>query len=86
MRHLAAREAKTRFGELLDLAQREPVAIEKHGRRVAVMMSVQDFDELEALKQDHLRRELAEGLADLEAGRSVDGEAYFEALLRDDSD
>ncbi len=34
MKVMAAKEAKNRFGMLMDSAQREPVAIEKHGRRV----------------------------------------------------
>jgi len=34
MKAIAAREAKNRFGSLMDVAQREPVAIEKHGRPV----------------------------------------------------
>lgn len=33
MRTSASGEAKNRFGELLDTAPREPVMIEKHGRR-----------------------------------------------------
>ncbi len=47
-----ASEAKTRFGRLLDTAQREPVMIEKNGRPFAVMLSRHDYD--------HLQRELAE--------------------------
>jgi len=42
MKDIAAREAKNRFGTLMDTAQREPVAIEKHGRPLAVLMSVEE--------------------------------------------
>ena len=38
MKTLGASEAKNRFGELLDLARREPVQIAKKGRSVAIMM------------------------------------------------
>lgn len=81
MRNIAAREAKTRFGELLDSAQREPVAIEKHGRRVAVILSAEAYDEIEALKLEHLRAALRAGLDDLDNGRSLDGEAFFQSLI-----
>lgn len=47
---LAAKDARQGFGELLDSAQREPVTIEKKGRPVAVLMSVIEFQRLEALE------------------------------------
>ena len=47
MAEMAAKEAKTRFGELLDTAQREPVVIKKHGRDVAVVISAKDYKEIE---------------------------------------
>ncbi len=80
MRTMAALEAKTRFGELLDTAQREPVTIEKHGRPVAVMLSADDYRELEALKLASLRAEIRKGLDDIEAGRTVDGAAALQGL------
>lgn len=39
-----AKEAKNRFGELLDRAQRAPVTIGKHGRPFAVMLAGIDFE------------------------------------------
>ena len=80
MRTMAALEAKNRFGELLDTAQREPVIIEKHGRAVAVMVSAEEFKELEALKLARLRSEIRKGLDDIEAGRTIDGDEAFRAL------
>lgn len=80
MRTMAALEAKNRFGELLDTAQREPVTIEKHGRPVAVMLSAHDFAELDALRLKSLRAEIRKGLDDVEAGKTVDGEAAFQEL------
>ena len=77
---IAAREAKLRFGELLDTAQREPVTIEKHGRAVAVVVSAEEYKELEALKLANLRAEIDKGLEDIAAGRTVDGEEAFKAL------
>ncbi len=80
MRSIPALEAKTRFGALLDAAQREPVTIEKHGRPVAVMMSAEDYGALEDLKRAHLRTEIRKGLDDIDAGRVVDAAAVFRRL------
>ena len=80
MRSMAAGDAKNRFGELLDAAQREPVIIEKHGRPVAVVVSAEDYRELEELKLARLRGEIGKGLDDLETGRTVDGRKAIAAL------
>ncbi len=50
MKTVAALEAKNRFGELLDTAQREPVTIEKHGRAVAVVVSAVEYEEIQKLR------------------------------------
>ncbi|MBF0196234.1 MAG: type II toxin-antitoxin system Phd/YefM family antitoxin [Planctomycetes bacterium] len=44
---MAAKEAKNSFGVLIDVAQREPVTVEKKGRPVAVMISKHDFDAMQ---------------------------------------
>ena len=36
-------DAQNRFGELLERAQREPVAVTRHGRTVAYVVGVQDM-------------------------------------------
>ncbi|MEZ2347851.1 type II toxin-antitoxin system Phd/YefM family antitoxin [Terriglobus sp. RCC_193] len=43
---LSSREAQNRFGQLLDTAQREPVAITRHGRPAAFLVSPQEMEEL----------------------------------------
>ena len=43
-----ATEVKNRFGEFLDKAQKEPVMVEKSGRSVAVLLSREDYDRLQA--------------------------------------
>jgi prevent-host-death family protein len=43
----AASEAKNNFGKLIDAAQRRPVAIERHGRTVAFVISPEDMEALE---------------------------------------
>jgi prevent-host-death family protein len=43
---MSAKAAKNAFGLLLDTARAEPVAIEKHGRRVAVVLSAEEYERL----------------------------------------
>ncbi|MDF3414853.1 type II toxin-antitoxin system Phd/YefM family antitoxin [Sulfitobacter sp. M57] len=47
MKTLSAREAKNRFGYLIDTARQEPVSIEKHGRPVVVVVSIEDYERLQ---------------------------------------
>lgn len=49
MKIIAARDAKNGFGYLIDLARAEPVTIEKHGRPVVVVLSVEEFERLKVL-------------------------------------
>ena len=42
-----AKEAKNNFGRLLDQAQRFPVAINKNGRKVAFVISNEDYSHYE---------------------------------------
>lgn len=51
---LSAKNAKTNFGMLLDMAQRQPVTIEKKGRPVVVVLSLQDFSHYEQLEDELL--------------------------------
>lgn len=62
MNTMSANTAKSHFGELLDIARREPVTIEKHGRPVVVVLSTEEYEELEAIKLSRLRSEIDEGL------------------------
>lgn len=74
MKTLGASEAKNRFGELLDLARREPVQIAKKGRNVAVVLSIEEFErlsdleaELLAIKAEKARQEGFIGMSESEA-------------------
>lgn len=42
-----AKEAKNNFGRLLDEARRSPVAIQKNGRKVAFLISKEDYSRYE---------------------------------------
>ncbi len=46
MKTMSARDAKNAFGMLIDTARAEPVMVEKHGRPVVVVLSVEEFERL----------------------------------------
>jgi antitoxin Phd len=46
MRTISSIEAKNRFGQLLDAAQRAPVTVTKKGRPAAVVLSVEDYERM----------------------------------------
>jgi prevent-host-death family protein len=83
MQTFTANEAKTRFGEFLDRAQREPVGVMRHERMVGVMVSVQDFEAMRAFYANRLQHSLNEA-ADAAAGAGLTSEA-LDALLADES-
>jgi len=71
MKRVGAREAKNRFGQLLDDAQREPVTIEKNGRPFAVVQSYADFQAAQHVKLEALRQGIAQARAELDSGRRI---------------
>ena len=77
MKAVTAKDAKNRFGELMDTVQREPVSIEKHGRPVAVVLSEVAY---EKMKLEHLKAMLAVGEAQLDRGEGIEGKEFFEKL------
>lgn len=81
MKKIASTKAKSNFGELLDTAQREPVTIEKQGRPVAVVVSIEDYKASERLKIEALERDLQVGIDELDAGKGIDADEVFTELL-----
>ncbi len=71
MKTVAAKEAKNRFGQLIDDAQRGPVTIEKNGRPFAVVQSYADFEEAQRYKLSALRQGIEESYVQLEAGQEM---------------
>jgi prevent-host-death family protein len=58
MQTLTANEAKTKFGEMLDLVQRAPVQVTRRDRVVGVMVSAQDYEQMRAFYADRLKNTL----------------------------
>jgi prevent-host-death family protein len=57
MKSISAREAKSAFGLMIDSARAEPVLIEKHGRGIVVVVSVEECDRLSLQENSTRKRE-----------------------------
>ncbi|MFN8891313.1 MAG: type II toxin-antitoxin system Phd/YefM family antitoxin [Alphaproteobacteria bacterium] len=56
MQRISARDAKNGFGKLIDLARAEPIAIEKYGRSVVIVMAVEEYERLSRKNEKHRTR------------------------------
>jgi prevent-host-death family protein len=72
MKTIAAKEAKNRFGQLIDDAQRGPVTIEKNGRPFVVVQSYEDFKIAEETKMENLRAAIDEARNQYADGQGKD--------------
>ena len=80
MNALSANEAKTHFGDMLLKAQRSPLQINKNGKPVAVILSMEEYESIEAMKLHLLQLRAAQAKVDIAAGNHVDGDAFFDEL------
>lgn len=72
MQTFTANEAKTHFGEFIDLAQKEPVRVMRRDRVVGVMVSASDYEAMREFYANRLQHTLnasadhakAQGLTD----------------------
>ena len=80
MDSLSANEAKTQFGDMLLKAQRGPIQINKNGKPVAVVISMDEYESIEALKLRLLQLRAAQAKVDIESGNIIDGDSFFDAL------
>ena len=80
MQTLSANDAKTQFGDLLLKVQRAPIQINKNGKPVAVVISVDEYKSIEALKLCLLQSKAAKAKDDIYNGNMVDDESFFDEL------
>jgi prevent-host-death family protein len=71
-RIVSASDAQKRFGELVDAALREPVMVQRHGRDVVMMISVEEYRRLRRLE----REAVAAGDIDDETARLIEAAEY----------
>lgn len=81
MEALTANEAKTQFGDMLLKAQRSPVQINKNGKPVAVVISVEEYESMEELKLDVLKARAEKAKTDIASGNTVDGASFLNDLV-----
>ena len=82
MKEIAARDAKNRFGRLLDAAQATPVRVTRNGRAVSVMMSIEHYERLRGAAWERLAATM-DSLARDAAGKGLT-ETGLETLLADE--
>jgi PHD/YefM family antitoxin component YafN of YafNO toxin-antitoxin module len=83
MQLLTANQAKTQFGQMIDMAQRAPVQITRHERVVGVVVSGQDYEDMRRFYANRLQQNLlASGAAAQAAGLD---DQQLAALLSDES-
>ncbi len=83
MKEITARDAKNRFGYLLDAVQSTPVRVTRKGRAVGVMMSVQHYERLRGAAWERLTMTM--DALGKEASTNGLTEAKLKALLADKS-
>ncbi len=83
MQTFTANEAKTQFGQVIDMAQREPVRVVRRDRVVGVMVSAQDYEAMREFYANRLQHTLRETAVEAERAGMTPG--LLESLLRQDS-
>ena len=79
MASITATEAKNKFGQVLEMAQAEPVRIQKNGRDVAIVLSPEQYGALVAQKDVPKVRPIVETLM----ARSIERrKSLYEALAK----
>lgn len=73
-------DAKNAFGEVVMKAQKEPICISKNGKPAAVIISMQEYQDIQTLREKLLHQRLDEGLKAIQEGRIVDGDEVFNEL------
>lgn len=84
MRTISATEAKQSLGVMLDVAQREPVIIQRQHRNIAVLLSMYDYEQL---RGSHIEafNIFCDKISQRAQKRGLT-EEKLKALLRDDSE
>lgn len=77
---LSANDAKTQFGDMLMKVQRAPIQINKNGKPVAVVISIDEYQSMETLKLRLLQTRAQGVVQDINNGDTVDGEQFFTEL------
>ncbi len=83
MKTITAIDAKNKFGQLIEAAQRQPVTVTKKGRASVVVMSVADYERRKKRAWKNVLKVMDE-TADYAASQGLT-ESRLERLLADES-
>lgn len=78
MKSFSASDAKNHFDQLVDMAQAEPVRIQRHGRDVAIVLSPEEFRRL----SNAARIKVNPAVARLHAESAKRWASVYEALAK----
>ena len=78
-----ATDAKNNFGRLLDRAQRHPITITKQKRKVAVLLSAEEYAALQEIKEREEDAYWVEVLRNTPGAHTFIGAAKSRKLMRD---
>jgi prevent-host-death family protein len=79
MAAMTATDAKNRFGQMLEMAQAEPVHIQKNGRDVGIVLSPEQYAAMQALAGAPKVRPVVEKLL---AGSIAKRRSLYQALAK----
>ena len=80
MKTYTANEAKTHFGDMLLKAQQAPIQINKNGKPVAVVLSINEHQANEELKLRFLQMRAIQAKSDISNYHTTDGESFLNGL------
>lgn len=83
MKSVTALEAKNRFGEMLEAAQRQPIGITRNGRPSVVMVSAESYARRQRMARERLRQAMQR--AGEHAAAHGMNEDVLDKLLADES-
>ncbi len=83
MKSVTALEAKNRFGEVLEAAQRQPISITRNGRPLVVMISAGSYARRQRVARERLQRAMQR--AGEHAAAQGMNEGVLDQLLADES-
>lgn len=76
-------EIKTQFSAYIKACREEPIAITKNGKLIAVLLSIDDEEELERLILGHSRKFqaiLETGKQQIQEGKGISHEEFWEEI------
>lgn len=80
MQAISTNKAKMHCDDMLLQAQKEPNQMNKHNKAVAVVISKDEHQEIEALKLTVLQVRAKQAMMDIESENIQDGDTFFDKL------